>query len=286
MQSPEPKKAADLIYDVGMHKGEDTAFYLRKGFRVVSFEADPDLIKHCRQRFAAELANGQLTIVEGAIVNDTTSPTVTFYRNPNVTVWGTVNPEWQARNQRMGWESEQVCVRTIDFTECLQLHGIPYYLKIDIEGADQICLTRLRSFIEKPDYISIESSKVSMTDIRKELDILTELGYDSFKLIQQGTVSRQREPMPPREGKYAGTPPERDASGLFGRDLPGHWRTLEKTIRRYQLVMLGYKLLGNDSFVRRNRYTRRIWQWAQRITGRPIPGWFDTHARHRSAGRN
>jgi 16S rRNA A1518/A1519 N6-dimethyltransferase RsmA/KsgA/DIM1 with predicted DNA glycosylase/AP lyase activity len=38
---PTPKHK-DLIYDVGMHHGEDTEFYLRKGFRVVAFEADPD----------------------------------------------------------------------------------------------------------------------------------------------------------------------------------------------------------------------------------------------------
>ena len=36
-------KHKDLVYDVGMHKGEDTEFYLRKGFRVIAFEADPDL---------------------------------------------------------------------------------------------------------------------------------------------------------------------------------------------------------------------------------------------------
>ena len=37
-------KHKDLIYDVGMHKGEDTEFYLRKGFRVIAIEADPDLV--------------------------------------------------------------------------------------------------------------------------------------------------------------------------------------------------------------------------------------------------
>lgn len=26
-------KHKDLVYDIGMHKGEDTEFYLRKGFR-------------------------------------------------------------------------------------------------------------------------------------------------------------------------------------------------------------------------------------------------------------
>ena len=47
-----PPKHLDLIYDVGMHKGEDTDYYLQKGFRVVAFEANPDLVNLCRTRFA------------------------------------------------------------------------------------------------------------------------------------------------------------------------------------------------------------------------------------------
>ena len=38
-------KHKDLIFDIGMHKGEDAEFYLRKGFRVVAFEADADLVQ-------------------------------------------------------------------------------------------------------------------------------------------------------------------------------------------------------------------------------------------------
>ena len=33
----------DLIYDVGFHRGEDTEFYLAKGFKVVAIEAHPEL---------------------------------------------------------------------------------------------------------------------------------------------------------------------------------------------------------------------------------------------------
>jgi hypothetical protein len=36
----------NLIFDMGLHKGEDTDFYLRKGFDVVAFEANPFLIEH------------------------------------------------------------------------------------------------------------------------------------------------------------------------------------------------------------------------------------------------
>ena len=38
----------DLIYDVGMNNGDDTAYYLHKGFRVVAVEAKTG------QRYAAQ----------------------------------------------------------------------------------------------------------------------------------------------------------------------------------------------------------------------------------------
>lgn len=62
-------KHANLIYDVGMHTGGDTEFYLKKGFNVVAFEADPELAESGRRRFSREINAGQLTIVEGAIVD-------------------------------------------------------------------------------------------------------------------------------------------------------------------------------------------------------------------------
>ena len=34
----------NLIFDIGFHKGEDTLFYLLKGYRVIAVDADPDLI--------------------------------------------------------------------------------------------------------------------------------------------------------------------------------------------------------------------------------------------------
>jgi 16S rRNA A1518/A1519 N6-dimethyltransferase RsmA/KsgA/DIM1 with predicted DNA glycosylase/AP lyase activity len=62
-------KHPDLIYDVGMHTSEDTEFYLKKGFRVVAFEADPELAQRCREKFSAAIEQNRLVIVEGAIVN-------------------------------------------------------------------------------------------------------------------------------------------------------------------------------------------------------------------------
>ena len=51
-----------LVYDVGMCRGEDTEFYLNRGYRVVGVEANPALVKSLREKFATEQERGQLHI--------------------------------------------------------------------------------------------------------------------------------------------------------------------------------------------------------------------------------
>jgi FkbM family methyltransferase len=283
MAQRQATKHPDLIYDLGLHKGEDTDFYLAKGFRVVAIEADPDLISHCKERFEAQLATGQLTIVEGAIVEDPDAvDTITFYKNPNVTVWGTIDPDWKERNERSGWESVEITVPTVDLAGCFAELGMPYYMKIDIEGADIPSLKKLGDFEQKPDYVSIESSKTSLSAIQEELDILTGLGFDSFKAVQQAMVAGKQAPQPAKEGLDIAYQLAHDASGLFGRELEDEWLSESQVKRRYRGIFWGYRVFGNDTFMRKNRFARRIWQMLQRRLQRPIPGWFDTHARHSS----
>ena len=130
-------KHADLIYDVGMHKGEDTWFYLQKGFRVIGFEADPTLAQHCRERFREFIREGRLTLVEGAIVDPGSvkagSQKVRFYRNDKNSVWGTVAADWADRNVQLGAPSQIVEVDAIDFVSVIQRYEMPHYMKIDIE---------------------------------------------------------------------------------------------------------------------------------------------------------
>jgi len=279
-------KHSDLIFDLGLHKGEDTDFYLAKGFRVVAFEADPQLAENCRKRFSRQIETGQLTIVEGAVVDDPTEqPTVTFYKNPTVTVWGTVDPKWKDRNERSGWGSEEITVATVDFAGCIEEYGVPYFLKIDIEGADMSSLRKLALFDIKPDYVSIESSKISLDEIDEELSVLESLGYDAFQAVQQATIPGSRAPRPAREGADIEYTLQRDASGVFGRELDDNWVARKAIRRRYGRIFQAYRVFGNDSFMRTNRFGRMVWQRLQRWTGRSIPGWFDTHARHSTASK-
>ena len=122
----------NLIYDVGLHKGEDTEFYLKKGFDVVAFEANPSLVEFCRDRFARELSSGQLRLVQGAIALPASTGKVKFYVNKTVSVWGTIDQAWVARNAAHGKDSEEIEVDQINMEDVFEKYGIPFYLKIDI----------------------------------------------------------------------------------------------------------------------------------------------------------
>jgi FkbM family methyltransferase len=282
----------DLIFDVGMHRGQDTAFYLGKGFRVVAFEANPGLAELGRARFASELAEGRLTIVEGAIV-DPDSPAaregrVTFYLNQDKDIWGTVDPGWAQRNARLGTTSAPIEVATVDFSEALRVHGVPHYLKVDIEGVDRVCLEALEGSAAKPSYVSVESDKTSLAAIRGELELLSRLGFDAFKLVEQSSIhQRQSQPEPPREGRKSDMVFEYGCSGLFGAELPGRWLTADEALARYRWIERGYRLLGDEGWLRRARWPgagflrRRTRRALGGLLGVPVPGWYDTHARHR-----
>lgn len=84
------RKVTNLIYDVGLHKGEDTNFYLRKGYDVVAFEADPVLVAHCKVRFRTETGRARLRIVEGAIAPASAGEEITLFRS-SVSAWGTAD---------------------------------------------------------------------------------------------------------------------------------------------------------------------------------------------------
>src|SRR5688572_30803946 len=91
-----------------MHLGEDSEFYLKKGFRVVAVEANESLCALVRNRLADQVSNGRLQILNKAI--SYSEGPVTFYVNQKKSIWGTVQREWAERNSRLGAPSEAVVV--------------------------------------------------------------------------------------------------------------------------------------------------------------------------------
>jgi hypothetical protein len=167
---------------------------------------------------------------------------------------------------------------------------MPYYMKIDIEGCDMICLRVLEHFSTRPKYLSFESDKVSFDGIKSEIELLLRLGYRDFMAIEQSSIpTLQVCPQPALEGNYSKHNFAHGCSGLFGKELPGEWQNARQLFRRYRAIHLGYRLLGDDGSMNKWKFPgARILRGVARrairaVTGKPVPGWYDTHARHSSA---
>jgi FkbM family methyltransferase len=166
---------ARLIFDIGMNNGDDTAYYLRKGYQVVAVEADPKLCAAARSRFAHEIDDGRLVVENVGIANH--EGELRFWVS-NKSVWSSFDSE-NANKGRS--HAKPITVQASRFATLLGRHGVPYFLKIDIEGNDRLCLRDL-SEDTRPQFVSIE---LSHKDGYVDIDLLAWLGYDSFKCVRQ-----------------------------------------------------------------------------------------------------
>ena len=166
----------DLIYDVGLHDGSDTAYYLALGFRVLAIEANSSLAEAARQRFSAEIADGRLELLNVGIAAQ--RGIARFWICDDHDEWSSFERAVASRN---GCAHHAVDVPTVPFGELLARHGIPHYCKIDIEGSDHLCLEAMRPGFA-PAYVSMELMRSTRVD---PLAMLCELGYRRFKIIDQ-----------------------------------------------------------------------------------------------------
>ena len=177
MNNPTP---GALVYDVGMHNGDDTAYYLHKGCRVVAIEANPQLIPPAEQRFAAALAAGRLEILNVAIA--ATAGEAELFVPAGVDLGGSLV---ESNAARFSSSMRRLRVRCQPFAEILAVHGTPHYAKIDIEGHDRLCLDALTPG-NLPPYISIE---MSHGDGDQDIRRLAALGYRGFKCVRQNDLA-------------------------------------------------------------------------------------------------
>ena len=69
----------EIIYDFGMNEGSDTDYYLAKGFKVVAVEANSMLCSQAERRFAQQIADGRLVLLNVALARADVKEPVVFY---------------------------------------------------------------------------------------------------------------------------------------------------------------------------------------------------------------
>ncbi|MFZ0247362.1 MAG: FkbM family methyltransferase [Candidatus Binatus sp.] len=260
----------DLIYDVGFHHGEDTEFYLTKGFKVVAIEAHPALYHAGRQKFIHDIESGRLMLLNVAVAE--TSGPISFFESDN-DVWGSIRRDAAKRNERLGAGWREITVEGRQFGEILRQFGVPYYMKVDIEGADLLCLKALAEFDDRSQYISIEAEVDVLSGIRKEIAALSSLGYAKFKIVRQGHVPLQSCPNPAREGRFVEYKFPYGSSGMFGEEAPGEWISGDRAVEGYRKIVRVQRLFGDKGWIRRLPLGNKITNLLQ-----PDVSWYDTHA--------
>jgi len=231
---PETRPESRAVFDVGMNNGDDSAHYLSKGCRVIAVEANPILAQRGRVRFQAAIASGQM-VIEALGISHRPGK-VPFWINEERDVFSSFD---LARATRGGMPCHSVVVECITFDALLKKHGVPHYLKLDVEGAEPHCLASLQS-MGLPQYISVEAESLDY------LLLLWQLGYRQFKIVDQMrhnsrfpdfTNDNQFSRFAKRACAYADrfknrvvkVPFPRGSSGPFGEETSGSWQTLEET---------------------------------------------------------
>ncbi|GMH96743.1 hypothetical protein TrST_g2174 [Triparma strigata] len=188
-----PELSADppLVFDVGLSNGRDTAWYLRRGAKVIAVEASTWTVEKTMNNDAVVglslLENKGRLVIENYAISKEDGGVLKFYNEAGIdnTNAGSIHPSQDPRNKCSDAAIEKdpsgcnvVEVPQLTCASLMEKHGVPMFLKIDIEGADIYCLESLRRLKAAgsalPKYVAIEDNNA--------LGLLEELGYSKFKL--------------------------------------------------------------------------------------------------------
>lgn len=206
-----------VAYDIGMHNGDDTHYYLSKGFDVVSVEANPTLCEAAAERFANELSSNRLKILNLAISDK--EGEIDFYVHKQQSEWSTIVPPAEDASE---WTAMQV--KTARLQDIVPPDRPADFMKIDIEGADYFALDSLEKSGRAPNAIVCEAHSL------KILSKLICMDYKRFRLINAKAVRKayKKHRITTLSGERIRFGFSKHSSGPAGLDLPGEWYSAEQ----------------------------------------------------------
>lgn len=221
-----------VIYDFGMNDGLNLPYYLKKGIKVVGIEANPDCCDRVKEKFSNYINNQQL-VVENCVVGPLDSKEeVEFYVHRFHSVLSQF-PKPSLRNQP-NFRTVKIAQRKA--SSIIKEHGIPYFVKIDLEGGDEQVLEDFFEHTIIPELLSVEAQKIDI------FFKVLKMGYRLFNWVEGAKVSRDysNTQINTFEGieTYSFV---RQSAGPFGEDLKSPWRTQEPFLDFLLGTRMGWK---------------------------------------------
>jgi len=136
-------RAGGLVFDIGAHVGDRVASFRRLGARVVAAEPQPAAMRALRLLFRRDR---DVTLLPAAI--GAAEGIVRFHLNTrNPTVSSASAAFIAAAGSAPGWEGERwdsvIDVPALTLDVLIERHGVPDFIKIDVEGHEAEVLAGL-----------------------------------------------------------------------------------------------------------------------------------------------
>ncbi|MGB6975077.1 MAG: hypothetical protein WBD67_10380 [Terracidiphilus sp.] len=274
MNTPQPDPSqtitarvpSKIIYDLGANNGGDIPYYLKKADLLVAVEANPALCADMRQHFAAELAADRLRIENCVLVAEEDAASaeleVPFYLHRRHHVLG----QFPQPEASVLADYDRILLPAQSVLAILRRHGPPHYIKLDIEGYDEVILRDLLGNNIRPPYLSAESSSIRV------FALLAGLGhYAAFQLVEGKTVADKfrNHPIHTHTGPETYSFPPHSA-GPFGDDLDGEWLNADDFFPLLAAKGMGWRDVHVTSLVRPGSAARAQ---ARRRNLHHIRGW-------------
>jgi len=167
----------DLVFDVGAHVGDRVASFRRLGARIVAVEPQPALVRVLKLLYgrSADVA------IEAVAVGRTIGATSMMINADNPTV-STASPEFvSAARDAQGWETQRwtqsVPVQVTTLDALIGRHGLPVFIKIDVEGFEEEALHGLSRAVKA---LSFEFTTIQRDVALACIERCVALGYIRF----------------------------------------------------------------------------------------------------------
>jgi membrane glycosyltransferase len=170
-------KTGDLVFDVGAHVGDRVAAFRALGARVVAVEPQPAILRVLRVLYGRDPA----IMIEPQAVGRSAGMVELKLNLANPTV-STASPAFvQAADGAPGWEGQawtrtiRVPVTTLD--ALIARHGMPAFIKIDVEGFEAEALAGLAQAVPA---LSFEFTTIARDVAAACIERCCALGYIRF----------------------------------------------------------------------------------------------------------
>jgi len=164
-------RPGDLIFDIGANEGFKTDLFLRMGARVIAIEPDETNQSILEERFVRYRLIRKPLVIVGKAVSDKCARETMWVDGPGSAV-NTLSQKWastlkgnKARHTYGHYGLDFARNKTVETTtleELMSAHGVPIFIKIDVEGYE---VNVIRSLQRPVRYLSFE---VNLPEFRPE----------------------------------------------------------------------------------------------------------------------